>query len=314
MKSLLAATCLLGVSASGCIKQDGAPGEIGRAIPTSDQVAINLPATTSGTSSRLEAPTVGQLATYYLATRGVTQTFNGGSAWVLILVHTIVSYPVTSVDGNVYTWGPWTGNALDPADYKLDVTANADGTYDYVLSGHQKSDTTDHFIAVLTGHADPTPGENKGNGNFLLDFDAARTVDPIDNANNHGQVKVDYDLAKMHLDLTITTTDANNQAQSLDYAYDQTTDGGGSMQLQLVANVGGTAAEENVELHSRWLGTGAGRGDAKISGGDLGSEQAIASECWDTSFDRVYYTDNVNFEPTEGDASQCAYSDVDLPE
>jgi len=37
----------------------------------------------------------------------VTLTFNGGSAWVLILLHAIVEYPVTSVNGNVYTWGPW---------------------------------------------------------------------------------------------------------------------------------------------------------------------------------------------------------------
>jgi hypothetical protein len=27
----------------------------------------------------------------------------------------------------------------------------------------------------------------------------------------------------------------------------------------------------------------------------------------------VFYTDNVNYMPTDGDASQCAFSDVDLP-
>ena len=308
-KSLLSATVVASL-VTGCVaKQDAPPAAVANAIPKADQVQIKLPA-----SAMRDSATIGQLATYYLATRGVTQTFNGGSAWVLILIHTIVQFPVTSVNGNVYTWGPWQGQALDPSVYKLDVTANADGTFDYVLSGHAKSDTTDHFLAVIDGHADPRPGELQGNGTFLIDFDAARTVDPIDNANNHGQVSANYDLAAKHLDLTIMSTDANGQPASLDYSYDETADGGGSMLLQLLANVGGTAAEENVTLHSRWTSAGAGRGDARLAGGDLGSQQAIASECWSGgSFLRTYYTDNVNFNPTEGDPATCAFTDVSLP-
>jgi hypothetical protein len=310
LKRLLTATAALSlVTAAGCVKQDGPPQDINRAIPTSDQVAIKLPQT----AMRTDAPTIGQLATFYVATRGVTMTFNGGAAWVLLLIHAIVQQPVTSVNGNVYTWGPGSGNALDPAIYKLDVTANADGTYDYVLSGHNKQDTSGHFIAIIDGHADPRPGEALGNGTFLLDFDAARTVDPIDNANNKGQVDVHYDLAAKHLDLTIMSTDANGQPVALDYAYDETATGGGDMTLDLLANVGGTSAVEDVTLRSRWLDTGAGRGDARIAGGDLGSNQAIASECWSQSFQRVFYTDSANWQPTEGDPTLCAFTDVDLP-
>jgi hypothetical protein len=304
-----AAALALGLAAAGCVQQDPPPSEIAKAIPTSDQVAIKLP----NNSARIEGAQVGQLATFYVATRAVTTTFNGGSAWVLIMIHTIVQYPVTSVSGNTYTWGPWSGNALDPGVYKLDVTANGDGTYDYVLSGHPKSDTTAHFVALIDGHADPTPGEAQGNGSFLLDFDAARTVDPVANANNKGQVAVNYDLKARHLDLTIMSTDANGQPASADYAYDEAADGGGDMTFSVLANIGGTAAEENVTLRSRWLATGAGRGDARIEGGDLGSQQAIASECWDGAFTRVYYTDSVNFAATEGDPAQCAFADVDLP-
>jgi hypothetical protein len=308
-KSLLSATVVASL-VSGCVvKQDAPPEAVARAIPKAEQVQIKLPSS----ATREAAPVVGDLATYYVVTRGVTQTFNGGSAWVLILIHTIVAFPVTSVSGNTYTWGPWSGNALDPAIYKLDVTANADGTFDYVLSGHAKSDASAHFLAVVDGHADPRPGELQGNGTFLLDFDASRVVDPIDNANNHGQVNVNYDLAAKHLDLTIMTTDANGQAVGLDYAYNETSAGGGDMTLDLIANVGGTAAEEDVTLRSRWLPTGAGRGDARLAGGDLGSVQAISSECWSQSFLRTYYTDNVNFNPTEGDAGSCAFADVSLP-
>src|SRR6185312_13886505 len=201
MKSLLAATVALSLGA--CVQQDGPPAGIAKAIPTSDQVSIKLP---DG-----QARAVGDLATYYVVTRDVTKTFNGGSAWVLILIHSIVQYPVTSINGDVYTWGPWSGSALDPATYKLDVTANADGTFDYSLQGKSKSDPTAAFEAVISGHADPTPGDLQGNGEFLIDFDASKRVNPVDTGDAHGQVDVNYNLATRHLDLHIMSTDANNQ-------------------------------------------------------------------------------------------------------
>src|SRR6185312_4729286 len=130
LKSLLAASTVLSLAGTGCIAKQGPDNSaIGDAIPTSDQVQIKMPA---------QARTVGQLAQYYVITHDATTMFNGGAAWVLVLIHSIVQLPVTSVSGDVYTWGPGS-QPLDPADYKLDVTANADGTYDYVLSGKNKT-------------------------------------------------------------------------------------------------------------------------------------------------------------------------------
>jgi hypothetical protein len=315
LKSLLAATTVASLMTGCLVKEQAAPSEIAQAIPTSDQVAINLPETTAAVSKRGigSSKELGQLADYYVLTRGVTDTFNGGSAWVLILIHTIVQFPVTSVSGDTYTWGPWTGSALDPAIYRLEVTANSDGSYDYAFDGHAKSDTTDTFLPLIAGHANPTPAAGQGSGTFLLDFDNARTVDPIDNANDKGQVDAAYDLAAMTLGLTIMSTDANGNPTSAEYAYEQTASGGGAMTFSVQASLDGNPAQEDVAVRSRWLSTGAGRSDALVTGGDLGSAEAIASECWDTSFDEVYYTDNVNYQPTEGDASQCAFSNVDLP-
>jgi len=303
-KSLLAATTILSLAGTGCVLKDGPDnGAIEQAIPTSDQVQIKMPA---------QDRVVGQLAQYYVITHDATTTFNGGAAWVLVLIHSIVEQPVTSVNGNVYTWGPGS-QPLDPADYKLDVTANADGTYDYSLQGRSKSTPSAPFQAVISGHADPTPGELQGNGEFLLDFDAAKAVNPVDNADNKGQVDVHYDLAARHLDLHIMSTDASGAPVAADYAYDQDTSGGGNMTFDVQANAGGTAALEDVTMRSRWLATGEGRGDFRIAGGDLGTEQAIGSQCWSTLFLESYYTDNVNFLPTEGDPASCAFATADLP-
>jgi hypothetical protein len=304
MKSLLAATCFVSIAATGCVRQDAAPSDIDKALPTGDQVKINLPETTT----RM----VGDLATYYLTTRAATATFNGGSAWVLLLLHTIVQYPVTSTSGNVYTWGPWS-NALDPAEYRLDVTDRGDGTYSYVFSGRNKITAGSQFETVLSGFADPTPGELQGNGEFLLDLDASKRVDPIDNANNKGSIDAHYDLKAKTLALHIISTDDNNAPVTADYAYEEGADGSGDMTFNILGNAGGTPLDENMTVRTRWEATGAGRGDARIAGGDLGNTQAIASECWGIDFKRTYYTDNASFEPTEGDASTCVFTTVDLP-
>src|SRR5262249_39116588 len=145
---------------------------------------------------------LGQLAPYYVITRGVTQTFNGGTGWVLTLIHAIVQAPATTVKGNVYTWGPGS-QALDPANYKLVVTANADGTFSYQLSGQSKTQPNAQFEVIIDGKADPRPGDDKGNGEFTVDFDAGKRVNPIDSGDAKGSIDVHYDLAKAHLDLTI---------------------------------------------------------------------------------------------------------------
>ena len=303
LTSVLTASCVVSLAATGCIKQDGPPDEIARAIPTDEQVRIKLPA---------QARTVGELSSYYVVTRDVTRTLNGGTGWVLVLIHAIVQYPVTSINGNVYTWGPWS-DALDPAEYKLDVTANGDGTYDYQLSGRNKTVSGSQFEVVIDGYADPRAGDLKGNGDFSLDFDAGRRVNPVDSGDAKGKITVQYDLSARHLDMLAQAPDDNGNPAMFEYAYNETLDGGGDMVFNVTADGGGTALPENIVIRSRWQADGAGRGDARLAGGDLGTAQAIASECWSSLFRRVYYTDNANFEPTEGDVAACAYGTADLP-
>jgi hypothetical protein len=64
---------------------------------------------------------------------------------------------------------------------------------------------------------------------------------------------------------------------------------------------------EDVTLHSRWNAEGAGRADVQMSGGSLPTT-VQATECWSETFARSYYTDNVNYQPTEGSPTACAFS------
>jgi hypothetical protein len=312
MKSLLAASCTLSLVA--CVQQDASPKEIDHALPTSDQVSIKLRDSTTASARTLsgEQDAIGQLANWYVATRDVTRTFNGGAVWVLTLIHAIVQLPVTTVNGDTFTWGPGS-KPLDPADYKLDVRALADGTYAYKLSGRSKTQANAQFEVVIDGTADPRAGDDKGTGEFTIDFDAGKRVNPVDSGDAKGSVAVNYDLAKHHLDLTIMSTDAQGHPVDADYAYNEAADGGGDMTFDVNGDVGGGPALETLTLRSRWLGNGAGRADARIAGGDLGKVQATASECWDVMFKRVFYTDSVSFAPTEGAQTACAFATADLP-
>lgn len=316
MKTLLAATAACSLVA--CVAQDDSPKDIDRALPTAQQVAINIPGGSAReATSRDTSSVVGQIATYYGATRDVSRLFNGATGLVLGLVHAIVQYPVTSADDNVLTWGPWT-EALDPAEYKLEVQIVGDGTYEYKLSGRSKLDANAAFEALLVGKADPRNGELNGSGAIKIDFDAIARVNPIDNADAKGHLQANYDLAKHHLDLVATAPDAQGNPASISYAYNDDTNGGGDLTFALALNAGGGPANETVTLRSRWLANGAGRADARVTGGDLIDATATASECWSTSFQRVFYVDAITaggtLSASEGNESACAFATPDLPQ
>jgi hypothetical protein len=307
---LAAATAALTLAA-GCVQQENEAPGVAEAIPTAEQIQIHLP-------DGPQQQALGQIADFYVLTRGVTRSLNAGAAWVLILVHLIVEQEPTSIDGNVYTWGPWDGNALDPARYRLVVTANADGTYDWTLDGQNKA-AAGPYLTVIDGHAvpDEDPGEApyRGSGDFYIDFAAGEQVNPIDNTPDTGNVLVTYDLAARVVTMHAEGVDALNNPASFDYFYDENDDGSGDFQFALEGDVqnDGSASEEAL-IRSRWLSTGAGRSDAMVSSGDLGDLSVAATECWDTRYLRVYYTDSGNWQPTEGNAADCAYADAAMPD
>jgi hypothetical protein len=306
LSPLLAAALL-----AGCVtSQEETP--IVDALPTAESVQIRLPEN--------NARSVGQLADYYALTRTVTRDLNAGAAWVLLLVHTVVQFPATSVDGDVYTWGPWTGSALDPAEWKLVVTANGDDTYDWELAGRNKTTPEDGFLAVISGHAVPGDEPHRGTGDFTIDFDAGERVNPIDNTPDTGRIEVAYDLENSG-DTAASVTmhaegiDSFGDPATFDYAYGENRDGSGDFQFDFVADVDedGGAAEDGV-IRSRWESDGAGRADVRLSAGDLDDFVVEASECWDEQFRRTYYTDSAEFLPTEGDVAACVFTEADLPD
>ena len=112
----------------------------------------------------------------------------------------------------------------------------------------------------------------------------------------------------------IGTQDDQNPAQKINAAYQfASTSAGGDLQV----STRNLTTDEKLQLHSRWTGVGAGRGDASYSNGGL---TYTRSQCWDgatTLFDLTYQvTDPVvasGLNPDMGDPSACVFATAELP-
>lgn len=292
---------MVGLTAGCADKPDGKAFRA--ALPRATDVQVKVPSTSARVTPG-RANLVGETATFYTLTRGVSVTLNGGTAWVLLLVHTIAEFPVTSVDGDTLIWGPWDGDALQPSQYRLTASEDATGEWTWAIEAHKKSETSGAFDAVASG---TTNGE--GVGTIALDFDKAETYDPAGNSAE-GQLSVAYDIVarKVTMDYSHDDTEPGGvpAVASFHYDYDAAADGAGVFSYDIHADLDNNgSAWEHATIDSSWLATGAGRSDFSITGGDVPTT-VTGSECWDTSFLRVYFTATAGWAATEGTASACA--------
>jgi hypothetical protein len=218
-------------------------------------------------------------------------------------------------------WGPYT-DALDPVTYRFRVTRVADAEYDYVLEGRPKASRSDgDYQAVLEGHGYGKRHDLHGQGEFTIDLDVARELDPFAHRDDSGTVRIVHQLPRDWRDgdflpRTITaevTPDPELNPESFSVTSQANEDGTGSLHVTASADVDDTktTALEDIVVDSRFRADGAGRADISIAGGDVPADLEGASvtavECWGADFMRSYYSDSLDLEPTEGDPTACAY-------
>ncbi|HEY0705669.1 MAG TPA: hypothetical protein VGG33_02675, partial [Polyangia bacterium] len=257
---------------AGCgLAEEEAADEFRNGVPRNETVKVVVPEnapnqralTAADTATNQQALTVkGQTAELYQLTRAASGIVNGGAGVTLVLVKTIVSFPPTTVSADSATWGPWTG-ALEPVTWKLTVTRVSPGKYDYVLAGRARGDLTGAFTTVLSGSHTPAvdgrgrPVEGFGAGDFVLDWDARRTL-PMPDDDNVGKVTYHYERPGLAGPVVVNAEfrqvrdrDRPGQLVDLSYRY-QTGAAGGAMEF--VNNAPMTAAKPGARLavKSRW--------------------------------------------------------------
>ena len=318
-KSLLCASLML----VGCGRMDREE-EFRSVLPTQDMVKVKTPEA-SGQALEVEGQsTQGGRSDMYTLTRFATVVVNGGTLAVLGLVDGVTKHRPTTVTENTATWGPHT-EPLAPNTWKLTVKKLGNGTYSYTVSAKAKTADDSAFVDVITGshtasvnEADE-PVKGFGQGEFTIDWDKAQTLPEHD--NNIGKLTVKY--ARVDDKSAVTVDAAFRQVRDdkdatrrvdMDYRYAATPGQGGQFDFRKTEDfhkVSGSTKQENLTIKSRWLQTGAGRSDVKMTGGDLPSGfDAKASECWDTTFASRFLT--TNYASPEhhygNEATDCAFT------
>jgi hypothetical protein len=313
---------------SGCTldKQNDDADAFREAVPQQAAVALSGPDSSTpsstaaaGTSRRTlgTAPTA-PYAQWYGFTRAMRQGVNQVTAGVLDGVWAILHVPPTTIGKDVATWGPYT-DELEPASYRFRITRIGLDEYDYTLDGRPKAATDDTaFRAVLTGHGYGKPHARHGTGEFSIDLDVAKALDPFAHQDDSGSVQVSYDLPHDFLDnpnfLPRSITAIVDPAGEAQYSVESRAliDHTGSIHVDAHVDIDESKATklEDVVIDSRWNETGAGRADIDFAGGDLPSSTPMvdAVECWGTDFKQSYYSDSVGFSPAAGVPSACVYS------
>lgn len=335
-------TTLVGASLllPGCMLEKRDDGEEFReAVPQRDAVVVAGPEAEAngdtGTASiadtratQADGPAARpEYSKWYAFTRVVRGSVNTVTGAVLGGVWLVVHSEPTSVEDGEAVWGPYT-DALEPATYRFRVTRIAEAEYAYVLEGRPKASKADaDYRVVLDGHGYGKQHELHGEGEFTIDLDVARALDPFQHRDDSGTVHIVHHLPRdisEHLDalprtiLAEVRPDPALNPESFSVTSTANEDGTGVLRVDALADVDDTKTTEleTIGIDSRWRADGAGRADVQISGGDVPaqlsaagaeSEAVSAVECWGADFVRSYYDDSIGFEPTAGDAAACAF-------
>jgi hypothetical protein len=220
----------------------------------------------------------------------------------------VISLPPTTVDASHAVWGPGSSDALDPVSWKLTVTSTGGGQFTYEVDGrpHLSSSDSD-WKAVLTGQGYDDTSPSYQSGSFVVDNDALRALDPT--TTSTGTVTITYDARSYPLNAAANVDPNDGTGQYYDVTVLHGVDGSGIMSLTALADISTppSGVNENVAENSRWDSTGAGRADVKMTGGEFGTTTVMVSQCWADDFAQTFYTDSVDYEPTTGQPSSCAF-------
>lgn len=307
MKRILAATAAL-LALAGCGLED----QFRSGLPQKSMVELNIPGrdTVQGKAS-MSSALRGDRSDSYLMTRGATQSVNGATFFILGLIDAITKNRPTSINENAAVWGPYPGDALDPNMFKLTVNRTGDKNFTYALEAKGKTAPEEAWVVILSGSHNKGATDNHGNGTFLIDWDAAQTLP--EHGSDIGTVEITYAKEQGTDQVTVSAefagvSDGNGGTTNASYRYSATPGSGGTFDFMARNDVtGDPGVLEKMTIHSRWLETGAGRSDYRVSEGDLGSSEATGNECWDTAFNSQYA--NLSYNPVAGygdEATDCA--------
>jgi hypothetical protein len=257
---------------------------------------------------------------YYAFTRNVRDGVNAITATMLGTVWYIVNTKPTRVADGEAIWGPYT-DALEPTTWRFRVHHEGNAKYAYTLEGRPKASSSDvDYVTVLSGFGYGREDDRHGDGEFEVDLDAARALDPLAHQKDSGTITVTHDLpptvteefAPLPRQIAVTLAPSAT-AERLNVLSIARENSSGVLVVTGKADIDDSHATaiETVDIESQWDPSGAGRADVTITDGDVPAALSPfgAVECWDIAYKQSYYRESVagNGASAVGQIDACAF-------
>ncbi len=290
-------TVVFVLAPAGCGNYSNEDLEFMSAVPQREDVTIEVP-------RRGNLVTAGT-AEAWKTTLDVTRGFNRTADAFLSLIEKVRSHYPTSRNANERIWGPFPAEKnpgwqiefhmlkrLDVAVPRFEYRLIMIPPTGVVLPSGQP------VTQIIGGSFDAAGGVRVGAGHLTVTLDEARLAGiAFPGLDKLRELTIDYQTRTWprHVEMTILNlADAPADAPSADpisatYVYERAENGDGAMTFTFAANVvPETGVLETLMVESRWLGTGPGRSDTTVTGGDTPGGTATSLECWNETFMSTY--------------------------
>jgi len=253
-------------------------------------------------------------AEYYRSTREVVTTFNNLIDGVTRLIDHVRSYPPTRRAPDERIWGPFPAERDPSFEVQMRIQRMADPSgpgfhFEYQIEFHRVGDAADRWHPLITGHFDPGARLRRGRGGLMVLLAEARVQGyPVAEWGQVETIAIEYQrLVYPHTVDMIITNVALADTPRATVNYSENADGSGQMlfELRLRDNIWAQA----IAVRTRWLASGAGRGDARVTEGLAALSGNVGIDCWGPDTRATY--SRRDFEPKrmEGDPASCVFPD-----
>jgi hypothetical protein len=254
------------------------------ALPEKQALAAKLPT---------QAALVVDSAEYYLFTREVAGRFNAILDALTGIIDLVRVHPPSQRTEDGRIWGPFRHQKHPSWALRLEIVRQADETatpfgyrFQYRLEFRRAAEPAAPWQALISGRFLPAGGVRKGRGEITLDLTHARRAGyPVAEFGELARLTIDYQTAAPPIRVDMTFENVPESANpSATYQYAETGEGSGS--LFFVWRDRTNIWVQAAEIRSRWIGSGAGRADARIVEGVAASLRGV--DCWGPDTRAVY--------------------------
>ena len=215
---------------------------------------------------------------------------------LLGMVDMVRSQPPTSREENSRTWGPFPADDASHFDVQMVSTRQGVGEFAWAFQVAPKG--TSAWQDVFAGEHLAGATVREGVGNFAFDGLAIDAINASDETPFYLEVQYDHrDGDSVWFSVWNEEGVLNAETAFATYEYAIDGDGAGTLVFDVPeVEIGQKGTKpEHWHVTSHWVPDVGGRGDASVTGGDLGGIVVEWTECWLPDGTLLYQADNWGF-------------------